>query len=306
MCGGVRRKADRAASALIFLSVFTVGLLQSAEAQTVTRLWDSNRESDLAGYIVGYGTESGQPTDAVNVGNHTSYQFSNLETGHTYYFSVRAYNTSGSISDPSAEVSATIGTAPLTLTSLMANLTPPRTLGSRVIFAAASGGGMPPYQYKWFISDGTGSTMARDWSADNTFTWQPQAANPNYAVSVWARSATNTSDAPENSSSERRLTFAITSAESTVINLVADREAPQPPATRIFFTATAKGGTAAYEFQWSLFNGVAWVVMQDWSSNGGFAWTPASASSRYQVMVRVRGGQSLGANAGIAMPFPIQ
>jgi hypothetical protein len=91
-----------------------------------------------------------------------------------------------------------------------------------------------------------------------------------------------------------------------VINLAADREAPQRPGTRIIFSATARGGAVRYEFQWSLFNGVTWAVVQDWSSTGSFAWTPAAPNSRYQVMVRVRGGQNLGANAGIAMPFPIQ
>jgi hypothetical protein len=210
MCGGIRRKFERAAFVLIFLSVFTAGLLRAAEAQTVTLLWDSNREIDIAGYVLSYGTQPGEPTDAVDVGNHTSYQFSHLETGQRYYFSVRAYNTSGLISDPSEEASATVGTVSMSLTNLIANLTPPQRVGTAVILAAAASGGVPPYQYKWFISDGTRWTIARDWSADNTFTWQPQVANSNYAVTAWARGANNTADAPENSTSQRTLRFAIT------------------------------------------------------------------------------------------------
>jgi hypothetical protein len=293
-------------TALVFLTTPALGLLRAADAATVTLEWASNRESDLAGYLVIYGTRSGQLTSTVDVGNHTSYQFTNLETGRRYFFAVRAYNMAGLMSVPSAEVSTTIGIAPLSLTNFMANLTPPRPVGTTVIFAAAASGGMPPYQYKWFVSDGSKSTMARDWSRDNTFTWQPSVANPNYAVKAWARSATNTGDAPENAGAERSLSFAMTLADPTVINLVADREAPQPSGTRIVLTATAQGGAAVYEFQWSLFNGANWAVLQDWSTNGTLAWTPTSANPNYQVMVRVRGGQNLAANAGIAMPFPVQ
>jgi hypothetical protein len=295
-------------SALVLLTTPAVGLLRAADAATVTLEWDSNRESDLAGYLVIYGTASGQLTLTVDVGNHTSYQFTNLETGRTYFFAVRAYNTAGLRSAPSAEVSTTIGIAPLSLTNFMANLTPPRQVGTTVIFAAAASGGMPPYQYKWFVSDGSKSTMARDWSGDNTFTWHPSVANPNYAVKAWARGATNTGDAPENSSSERSLPFAITPVDptGTVINLVADREAPQPNGTRIVFTATVKGGSATYEFQWSLFDGASWKVLQDFSTDAKLSWTPTVPNPKYQVMVRVRGGRNLAANAGIAMPFPVK
>ena len=206
-------------SVLLVLTVLTVGLLRSAEAATVTLQWDSNRESDLAGYLVVYGTQSGRLNETIDVGNHTTYQLADLEAGRTYFFTVRAYDTAGLISPPSAEVSATIDVAPLSLTNFMTNLTSPQTVGTSVIFAAAASGGTAPYQYKWFVSDGSKSTLARDWSGDNTFTWQPLVASPNYTVKAWARSATNTGDAPENAGAERSLAFAITPADHTVMNV---------------------------------------------------------------------------------------
>jgi hypothetical protein len=204
----------RHAATLVFLTSSVAGCARTANAATVTLAWDSNRESDLAGYVVAYGTQSGQLTSTVDVGNHTSYQFTNLETGRTYFFAVRAYNTAGVMSALSAEVNTANGSAQqLSLTNLLTNLTAPQAAGTRVIFAAGASGGTPPYQYEWFVSDGSTFTMARNWSGDNTFTWQPQKPNLAYTVKVRARSATNTADAPETPQAERSVSFAIKPVE---------------------------------------------------------------------------------------------
>jgi hypothetical protein len=197
---------------LIFLTAPAVGLPRAADAGTLTLEWASNRESDIAGYFVIYGTDPTELTSIVDVGNHTAYHFTNLESGRTYYFAVQAYNTTGLISSPSAAVSATIEIAPLSVTTLMTNLTPPRPVGTVVKFAAAASGGMAPYQYKWFVSDGVKSTVAKDWSSENTFSWQPLVANPNYAVKVSARSATNATEAADVDLTERTMSFGITAA----------------------------------------------------------------------------------------------
>ena len=72
----------------------------------MTLAWDPNGESDLAGYIVQYGTQAGNPSTNVDVGNVTSRQFSGLQVGVTYYFRVVAYNTTAMQSGPSTEVSS--------------------------------------------------------------------------------------------------------------------------------------------------------------------------------------------------------
>jgi hypothetical protein len=70
-------------------------------ATTVTAVWASNTEPDIAGYTLSYGTQSGTYTTSIDVGNVTS-RVLDLPAGHRYYFVVQAYNTSAQISARSA------------------------------------------------------------------------------------------------------------------------------------------------------------------------------------------------------------
>ncbi len=69
---------------------------------------DGTTLTDLSGYIVHYGTESGNYTSSIDVGNITTYTISTLTAGVTYYFAATAYDTSGNESSYSNEVSANI------------------------------------------------------------------------------------------------------------------------------------------------------------------------------------------------------
>jgi hypothetical protein len=92
------------------LTLVLAALLGSAAASwaqtaTVTLAWDANSESNIAGYIVEYGTQGGNPSTSLNVGNVTTRQITGLTVGVTYYFRVRAINTAGQQSAPSTEIS---------------------------------------------------------------------------------------------------------------------------------------------------------------------------------------------------------
>ena len=80
----------------------------STTGTTAALAWNANAESDLAGYKVYSGTSSGRYGAPVDVGKITSYQFSNLKLGTTYYFAVRAYDVNGNESLLSSEVSKSI------------------------------------------------------------------------------------------------------------------------------------------------------------------------------------------------------
>lgn len=65
--------------------------------------------TDLAGYYIDWGTQSGEYSHQIQVANPglSSYVVDNLSPG-TYYFAVQAYSSSGEVSSPSAEVSAVV------------------------------------------------------------------------------------------------------------------------------------------------------------------------------------------------------
>jgi len=85
------------------LSIF-FPLPQNAQAAQATLTWNPNSEPDLLGYIVHYGTVSGNYQVKMDVGNNTQASVSNLQDGGTYYFAVTAYDSSGNDSVYSNEV----------------------------------------------------------------------------------------------------------------------------------------------------------------------------------------------------------
>ncbi|MCX6545017.1 MAG: putative Ig domain-containing protein [Acidobacteria bacterium] len=104
--------------ALAVLGVL-LGSAAVVEAQTtITLAWDANTESDIGGYEVSYGTQSGVYSTIVDVGNVTSQPFT-IASGGVYYFAVKAYNSSSprQYSPYSLEVSTGVVTnRPPTLT----------------------------------------------------------------------------------------------------------------------------------------------------------------------------------------------
>jgi hypothetical protein len=65
--------------------------------------WDRNPEPDVVGYRLSYGTQPGQHTTVIDVGNVTTYEFF-PPPGARYYVVVQAINASGGVSEKSNEV----------------------------------------------------------------------------------------------------------------------------------------------------------------------------------------------------------
>jgi hypothetical protein len=91
-------------SATLIVACLFVLVSQNVQAATLSLAWDPPDTGSPAGYILGYGTQSGVYTSIVNVGPSTTITVDGLSEGHTYFFVVVAYNASGAISLPTPEL----------------------------------------------------------------------------------------------------------------------------------------------------------------------------------------------------------
>lgn len=64
-------------------------------APPVNLAWNTNPESDIAGYKVYFGTESGNYSQIIDAPGRTSAALPQLVIGGTYYLAVSAYNSAG-------------------------------------------------------------------------------------------------------------------------------------------------------------------------------------------------------------------
>jgi len=110
---------------LLFVTLLTL-FPATGIASSLQVAWSANTDTDLAGYKVYYGTQSGTYGNPVDVGNATSYQISNVVAGSTYFVAVTAYDASSNESDKSTEQSISVP---------VLDTTPPR--GSVIINSSA-------------------------------------------------------------------------------------------------------------------------------------------------------------------------
>src|SRR5215510_6817974 len=106
-------------SLLILLACLSLAFAATpAQAAQVQLAWDAPVQTDgtpvtnLAGYKLYYGSQSGQYQTMIPVGLTTTYTVMNVSAGQPSYFAVKAYDSNGTESVFSNEVSVTPGTIP--------------------------------------------------------------------------------------------------------------------------------------------------------------------------------------------------
>src|SRR5436190_22301955 len=130
---------------VLFLFTFAASTLY---AQSLA--WDANKETDLAGYKVFVGTQSGSYGAPIVVGNVTTYRPQGVDWTRRMYFAVKAFNTSGMDSPLSAEAVWTPASL-TTVTSITANVASPVTVGTPVTWTAAGSNNLGAVEYKFYI-----------------------------------------------------------------------------------------------------------------------------------------------------------
>jgi subtilisin family serine protease len=190
---------------------------------------------------------------------------------------------------------------PLTSVAIAPSVAAPQRPGTTVTWTATAAGGQTPYQYQWVVWDGTAWTLARGWSAGNTFDWTPSAPNANYRVAAYVRSAWSTSPGELSSTMPFAIRRLVTS-----LTLTSDLAAPRVAGTTVNFTATAAGGDAPYQYRFLTSDGTSWTVARPWSTTATFAWTPTVASASYKVVAEARSAWNSGtAELSTTRLFPI-
>src|SRR5687768_7937942 len=275
-------------SAVLVVSIFVRLLVQPAEAGTVTLVWDPNTESDLAGYLLSYGTASGQYTTTIDLGNVTTYVFEEPNPSVRYYLALRAYDADGLIS-PYSNEAVTTPNPPLTMTVLSTNRMSPQPVGTSISFTATASGGTAPYEFKWWIDDAGTSTVGAQWSTSNMFTWTPASPSSTYVIRVWARNAGSTADAPDSSAAILTMTFVITGAAANAaptVNAGADRTITLPGTAALSGTVSDDGQPAppgVVTLAWTRVSGPGTVVF----SAPAAASTAASFSASGRYVLRL-------------------
>ena len=208
----------------------TAGVLEASWGAPTTNT-DGSPLTDLAFYRLYYGSagtpcpgsaflQVASPTPSPQTSETLTYTLTGLSAGARYFVAVTAVDLSNIESACSSVASAVArsdggstaglvggiastwanGGSPFAiqmpiLTGLTAELGP-QLPGATVTFTAIAAEGTAPYQFKWWLWDGTTWTVLGDWSTGNTFAWAPSTPNPNYAVGVRVRSAGSTADQP--------------------------------------------------------------------------------------------------------------
>src|SRR6185503_15841231 len=78
-----------------------------------------------------------------------------------------------------AYVITTPSAGPLVLNSITSSVASPQQTGTPITFTANASGGTSPYQYKWWLFDGSWNVVS-NWTASSTFSWTPSAASSAY------------------------------------------------------------------------------------------------------------------------------
>ena len=240
--------------------------------------------------------------DAGPWSNSNTFAWTPTTTSSSYQVAVRARSAWNSGTRELAVAQPYVIQPVVTALTITPQVAAPQGVGTAVVWTAAASGGQAPYQYQFVLFDGTTWVDAGPWSTSNTFTWTPRSANDAFQVAVRARSAWN-SGTREMAAAQG---FAIKPAV-TAITLAPSVPSPRAPGSTITWTASASGGQAPYQYQFTVLIGGTWVDAGPWSSSNTFAWTPASAGSAYQVAVRARSAWNSGTRElAVAQPYVIQ
>jgi hypothetical protein len=192
------------------------------------------------------------------------------------------------------------GADPAVLTGLTADKPSPLAQGSPITWTPQVSGGTAPLEYRYYRAQTyvTPYELVQDWSTVSTYTWTPTSADTgDWTIQVQVRSA-GASATESNQFSSIRITIG---DPAIVSGLTADNASPQTQGSPITWTPQVNGGIAPLEYRFYRAKTYItdYVLVQDWSTNSTYRWTPTASDTgdwTIQVQVRSAGASSFESN----------
>jgi glucodextranase-like protein len=131
----------------------------------------------------------------------------------------------------------------------------------------------------------------------------------NWSASVGLQSGLNVvtvtaRDAAGNTSTDT-LTVTYTVAASFSVKITSDKPSPQKWGAYVVFTVTTTGGVSPFSYQWRVFDGVSWRVLEPWRSDGvrTATWRVPAVKGAYTMEASAR--DKNGAISTTTVPFQV-
>lgn len=169
------------------------------------------------------------------------------------------------------------------VSDLKADKVSPQPTGQTIKFTA-KGSGSSDLLYRFWVLESTGWRIVQDYSSSNTYNWVP---NNTGDYKIWV-DVKNTSSIWDHDAYKE---IAYSVEDIVVVNdIIINKQSPQIVNEAISFTAEASGSSNILYRYW-IHDGSSWKVVQDFSREKAYRWTPAKAGI-YRIWVDVKGANS--------------
>ena len=160
----------------------------------------------------------------------------------------------------------------------------PVATGTTVTWVASASGGASTLNYKFWLFDPlVGWSVLRDYQAHNTITWKP--ARPGlYVLQVWVRAAGSSTEYQAYASSNF---IGVYAAPAPVVTLSVSGGLPARTDASLTWIAAASGASAPMDYQFWLFDARGWRIVQQYSPDRSWTWTPVDAGT-YAIQAWMR------------------
>jgi len=194
----------------------------------------------------------------------------------------------------------TVAQGPLTVIDLSANYPAPVAPGQPVTFTATTtgGSGLIHLQFYRYSFQTQSWTIVQNYGPSSSWTWTPGVGDVGaYSVEVWARRASSSAiweswlETAPFVVAVSPLTLTLTSNQTGTDPDIPYPDIRVPPNTPITWRASANAPPAAIEYQFWRFDVQAgtWSIVQPYSTNPSFSWTPAlGETGRWAIQVWAR------------------